>query len=130
MVNNDTVNHEQEPLPSGHVYCPPQNMTNYNLGAKEPSSDIFYNSYMQTKGYLKVGDMFLTKEDCVRAIKKYHMEISADYTIDRTNVTRYKILCRNMLCMCQVTTSYQNMSDSWEIGFMGPSHTCIITNSV
>lgn len=54
MVNDDIVNHEQNLLPSGHVYCLPQLMTNLNLGADEPSSDIFYNLYMQTKGSLKV----------------------------------------------------------------------------
>ena len=43
---------------------------------------IFYNPYIQTQGSLKEGDIFHTKEDCVRAIKKYHMELSADYNVD------------------------------------------------
>lgn len=47
-VNYDTFDHEQEPLPSFHVYCPPQHMTNLNLDADETSSNIFHNSYMQT----------------------------------------------------------------------------------
>lgn len=54
MVDNDTVNHEKEPLPHGHVYFPPQYMTNLNLDVDEPSSDIFYNPYMQTEVSLKV----------------------------------------------------------------------------
>lgn len=75
MVNDDTVDHEQEPLPASHVYCPPKHMTSLNLGANEPSSDIFNNPYMQTQGSLKVGDKFHTKEDCAKAIKKHHMEL-------------------------------------------------------
>lgn len=33
MVNDDTVDHDQNWLPSSHVYCLPQHMTNLNLGA-------------------------------------------------------------------------------------------------
>lgn len=50
MVNDEYVFHEQEPLPTSHVYCPPKHMTNLNLGEEEPFSHIFYNSYMQTNG--------------------------------------------------------------------------------
>ena len=46
MVNNDTVDHGQERLPTSHVYCPLQHMTSLNLGADEPLSDIFHNLYM------------------------------------------------------------------------------------
>lgn len=70
MVNGDSVDHEQEPLLLSHVYCSPEHMTNLNLDVDKPSSYIFYNLYMQMDGALKVGDMFHTKEDCVRAIKK------------------------------------------------------------
>lgn len=49
MVNNETVDHQQEPLPVSHVSCPPQHMANLNLGAVEPSSNIFHNPYVQTQ---------------------------------------------------------------------------------
>lgn len=130
LVNDDTVEYEQEPLLVGHVYCPPQHMTSLNLGADEPSSEIFHNPYMQTQGSLKVGDKFRTKEDRVRAIKKYHMELLVDYRVDRTNVMRYKILSRNEHCMFRLSVSYGKRSDSWDICYMGPTHTCIITNPV
>lgn len=77
---------------------------------------------------IKMGDKFRTKGNCVKATKKYHMKISFDYRFDRTNVTRYKILCRNVPCMFQLITSYRNRSDSCEIGSMGSTYTCIITN--
>lgn len=34
------------PLPSSHVYRPPEHMTNLNLEEDEPSSNIFYRQYM------------------------------------------------------------------------------------
>ena len=83
---------------------------------------------MQIQGSLKEGDKFCTKEECVRAIKKYHMELSANYRVDRTNATRYKIYCRNELCVFRLSASYQKRSDSWEIGLMGLVHTYLITN--
>lgn len=41
MVNDDTIDHEQEPLPLSHVYYSPHNMTTFNLGADKPSSYTF-----------------------------------------------------------------------------------------
>jgi len=125
MVNDEE---EEEPLLASHVYYPPQHMTSLNLGADEPSSDIFYNPYVQIQGPLKEEDTFHTKEDCVIAIKKYHMELSADYRVDRTNTTRYKIYCRNECCLFWLSASYWKRSDSWEIGSMGPVHTCMLTD--
>ena len=80
-------------------------MTNLNLGADEPSSDIFYNPYMQIQGSLKEGDTFHTKEYCAKVIKKYHMELSTDYRVDRTNAMRYKIYCQNERCLFRLSTS-------------------------
>lgn len=87
-------------------------MTTLNLGSYKLSSDIFHNPYVQTQGSLKEGDIFRTKEDYVRAIKKYHMGLSADYRVDRTNVTRYKIFCRNELCLFRLLASYWKRNDS------------------
>ena len=107
MVNADE---EEEPLPASHVYCPPQHMTSLNLGADEPSSDIFYNPYVQIQGSLKEGDKFHTKENCVKSIKKYQMELSVDYRVERTNATRYKIYCHNEFCLFRLSASYRKKS--------------------
>lgn len=61
MVNDESIDHKQQPLPWSHVYYLPEHMTKLNLGEDEPSLYIFYNLYMQTDGALKVGDMFHTK---------------------------------------------------------------------
>lgn len=71
MVNGESIDHEQESLPSSHVYCSPEHVTNLNFGEDEPSLDILYNPYMQTEGEFKVGDIFHTKEYCVRVIKSF-----------------------------------------------------------
>ena len=103
-------------------------MTSLNLGSDEPSSDIWYNPYVQMQGSLKQGDTFLTKEECVKAIKKFHMELSTDFRVDRTDALRYKVYCPNEHCLFRLSASYQKRSKSWEIGSMDPDHTCILIN--
>ncbi|KAI5405810.1 hypothetical protein KIW84_052539 [Lathyrus oleraceus] len=85
MVNADE---EEEPIPASHVYFPPQHMARLNLGPDEPSADVWYNPYVQMQGSLKQGDTFRTKEECVKAIKKFHMQLSTDSRVDRTDTSR------------------------------------------
>ena len=71
MLNNDIEDDDQPPpIPLTHVYNPPQHMTNMDLHDDETSNIVFYNPYPRLEGELKVGDMFHTKEEYVRAIKK------------------------------------------------------------
>lgn len=129
LLNTNTKDDDhQASLYPSHVYCSPQHMIFLNLDADEPSYDIFYNPYMRSEGKLKVGDHFRNKEDCVRAIKKLHMENSDDYTIDHINVRRYVILCHSVLCMFLLAASYRKRRDSWEISLIHPPHTCTATN--
>lgn len=103
-------------------------MRNLNLEEDKPSLIIFYNPYMLTGGALKMGDKFRTKEDHVRAIKNFLMEISTDYIVYHTNLGRYIIMCRQKpMCMFRMTISYRKKSDSCEISSIDPSHTCIAT---
>lgn len=99
LLNTNTEDEDHQALMSPrHVYYPPQHMIKLNLDDNEPSSDIFYNPHMRLDGDLKVAERFCTKEECVRAIKKFHMENSVDYNIDRT-------LCRNVICMFRQVVS-------------------------
>ena len=100
-------------------------MTMLNLGSDEPSSDIWYNPYVQMQGSLKQGDIFRTKKEYVKAIKKFHMQLSTDFRVDRTNTLRYKIYCLNEHCLFRLSDSYRNRSESWEIRSMGQvTHAC------
>lgn len=74
MLNSNTEDDDQEPLPLSLVYFLPQHVTNLNLNEDKSSSDVFYNPYMQLEDGLKLGDRFLTKEDCVSTIKKFQIK--------------------------------------------------------
>ncbi|XP_058776138.1 uncharacterized protein LOC131650445 [Vicia villosa] len=84
-------------------------MRNLNLDGDEPSSDIFYDPYTQTDARLKEGDKFRSKEECIMAIKRFHMANNVDFKVDRGNVERKR-------------------SDSWVIGSISQDHTCVNTN--
>lgn len=73
-------------------------MTNLNFHDDEASNDIFYNPYIRSQGELKVGDKFLTEKDCVRVIKKFHMDNSGDFTVECTDVRRYVIHYGKVIC--------------------------------
>jgi len=103
-------------------------MKNMDLHDDETSNSVFYNSYPQSKGELKVGDMFRTKEECVRAIKKFHMNNSADFIVKHIDSRRYVIEYRNILFKFRLAASHKKKSDSWEIASIDPPHNCIATN--
>lgn len=129
LLNNDAEeDDEPEPVPPSQVYNPPQHMTQLNLQDDPSSTDIFYNPYMRSNNELKVGDKFMTKEDCVRAIKKYHMDNSADFSVERTDARRYVIRCRNVICKFRLAASYKKRSDSWEVASIDPPHSCTAAN--
>src|SRR4051812_31107424 len=58
LVNRDSEDDEQVPVPNTHAYSPPAHFTTLNLGEDEPSSDMFYNPYMRSDEELKEGDTF------------------------------------------------------------------------
>ena len=123
MLNNNIEDDDHPtPLPPSHVYNPPQHMTNMDFHDDETSNSVFYNLYSRSEGELKVGDTFRTKEECVRAIKKIHMNNSVDFTVKHTNSIRYVFECRNILCKFRLTASHKKRNDSWEIAFIDPPH--------
>ncbi|XP_058734136.1 uncharacterized protein LOC131605848 [Vicia villosa] len=62
------------------------------------------------------------------AIKRFHMANNVDFKVDRANVERYKIKCRNTDCGFRLHASYRKRSDSWVIGYISQDHTCVNTN--
>ena len=108
MLNNDIEDDDQPPpIPPSHVYNLPQHMTKMHLHDDETSNSVFYNPYPRSEGELKVGDMFRAKEECVRAIKKFHKNNSVNFTLKRTDSRRYVIECRNILCKFRLVVSYK-----------------------
>lgn len=76
----------------------------------DTSNDIFYNSYMRLEGELKVGDRFCTKEECMRAIKKFHMDNSVDFNVKCTDSRRYVIVA----CTHTPQDAYNRLSDVYK----------------
>ncbi|XP_058784186.1 uncharacterized protein LOC131658956 [Vicia villosa] len=56
------------------------------------------------------------------------MANNVDFKVDRANVERYKIKCRNHDCGFRLHASYRKRSDSWVIGYISQDHTCVNTN--
>ncbi|XP_058760996.1 uncharacterized protein LOC131634328 [Vicia villosa] len=56
------------------------------------------------------------------------MANNVDFRVDRANVERYKIYCRNTDCGFRLHASYRKRSDSWVIGYISQDHTCVNTN--
>ncbi|XP_058746584.1 uncharacterized protein LOC131619513 [Vicia villosa] len=125
MVNDDSKDDVEGVIPPISTYTPPSHMSNIDMADDEPSSDIFHNVCMQSDATLKEKDSFRPKDECMRAIKKFHMLNSVDFKVDQTNVERYKIKCTNTKCLFKLTASYRLRSDSWVIGKISQPHTCI-----
>ncbi|XP_058727180.1 uncharacterized protein LOC131598613 [Vicia villosa] len=129
LVNEESEDEPEVVVPRDQVHMPPVHMRNLNFdGDDEPSTDIFYDPYTQTDQRLKVGDRFRSKEACIMAIKRFHMANNVDFRVDRANVERYKIYCRNTDCGFRLHASYRKRSDSWVIGYISQDHTCVNTN--
>ncbi|XP_058749008.1 uncharacterized protein LOC131621962 [Vicia villosa] len=125
MVNDESEEDVEGVIPPISTYTPPSHMSNVDMAGDEPSSDIFHNVCMQSDATLKEKDSFRSKDECMQAIKKFHMLNSMDFKVDRTNAERYKIKCTNTECLFKLTASYRLRSDSWVIGKISQPHTCI-----
>ncbi|XP_058767025.1 probable receptor-like protein kinase At5g38990 [Vicia villosa] len=110
LVNRDSEDEEQVLVPDVHAYSPPPHFTTLNLGEDEPSSDMFYNPYMRSNEELKKGDKFRSKEDCMLAIKNWHLANCVDFSVDRLNPNRCVILCRNPECGYRLMASFKKES--------------------
>ncbi|CAK8530304.1 unnamed protein product [Lathyrus sativus] len=115
---------DEETLPLRHMYCPPQHMTNLQLSGDDTSSNVFYNPSQQIEGVLKVGNQYRTKEECMKAVRKFHMDNFVDFYINRNDSKRYVVVCRNTDCKFRLAASYRKRSDCWVIGSMDPPHSC------
>ncbi|XP_050908367.1 uncharacterized protein LOC127121990 [Lathyrus oleraceus] len=75
------------------------------------TEDGNHRAPLPPKGELKKGVRFRTKEECVQAIKNFHMDNSVDFNVKRTDSRRKR-------------------SDSWHIAYIEPPPSCTATNIV
>ncbi|XP_058775069.1 uncharacterized protein LOC131649320 [Vicia villosa] len=106
MVNDDSEDDVEGVIPPISIYTPPSHMSNVDMADDEPSSDIFHNVCMQSDATLKEKDSFRSKDECMRAIKKFHMLHSVDFKVDRTNAERKSWLAK--------TKAIEQVYGNWE----------------
>ncbi|XP_058722984.1 uncharacterized protein LOC131594799 [Vicia villosa] len=128
LVNRDSDDEEQVPLPDARAYSPSAHFTTLNLGEDEPSFDMFYNPYMRSDKELKEGNTFRSKEDCMLAIKNWHLTNCVDFKAGRSNPERVTILCRNPESGYMLKASFRKKFNAWVIRSISQAHTCVNTN--
>ena len=128
LVSRDSEDEDQVQIPIAQRYSPPGHFTTLNLGEDEPSSDMFYNPYMRSDEDLKKGDQFRTKEECLLAIKNWHLKNCVDYDVIKSNPERYVIVCKNPECGYRLMASYKKKHNAWVIGSISQAHICVNTN--
>ncbi|XP_058783459.1 uncharacterized protein LOC131658146 [Vicia villosa] len=104
MVNKESKDEQDVVVPPTHAYTPHANMSNLNLDGDEPSSDIFFDLYIQSDELLKVGDKFRSKEAYVKRSDSWVIgSISQEHTCVNTNSSQdhrklsYDLICQEIL---------------------------------
>jgi hypothetical protein len=75
-------------------------------------------------GGIEEGMQFHNKEDCVLAIRYYHVKQSLDYDAKKSDQTRYVIRCTNSACIFRLRASLSKRSGKWKIVTMIGPHNC------
>ncbi|XP_058769110.1 uncharacterized protein LOC131642979 [Vicia villosa] len=83
---------------------------------------------MRSDEELKKGDTFRSKDNCMLAIKNWHLANCVDFNVDRSIPERVTILCRNLDCGYRLKASFKKKVNSWVIGSISQAHTCVRIN--
>jgi hypothetical protein len=75
-------------------------------------------------GGIEEGMQFHNKEDCVLAIRHYHVKQSLDYDVKKSDQTRYVIRCTNSACIFRLRASFSKRSGKWKIVTLVGPHNC------
>ena len=115
----------QEAVPIRVAYCPPLHMCNLDVAAFDAlPTDDHWNTIVPLDGAIAVGMTFHSKEDCLHAIKSFHIQQSVDYNVIHSDPTRYVIKCTNETCGFNLRASYRKRNGKWKIGTMSGQHNC------
>lgn len=69
-------------VPIRAAYCPPLNMRNVDVDAYDAlPTDDHWNTNVPVDGAIQQGMTFHNKEDCLHAIKSFHIRQSLDYDV-------------------------------------------------
>ncbi|XP_073223351.1 uncharacterized protein [Cicer arietinum] len=112
------------------VFDPPFHMKNINLStANQPTEfdHMFIDEVPNLGETLEVGMKFQNKDECVHAIKCYHLKQSLNFVVQKSDLERYVIICSHPNCLFRCRASKRKKNELWVIGKLNAPHTC--TNS-
>jgi len=110
-------------LPIRASYNPPRSMRNVN---DDHSTELYHSMALPVGQGIAPGMQFHNKNDCILAIRYYHMKKSTDYSVKQSDPERYVIKCKDTKCGFKLRASWRKKTDKWEIGKMN-DHTCVST---
>lgn len=123
---HDDVPFDEEETPSNEPYIPPNHMRNINFETLDQVDDR-HRALITTNATIDEGSMFHNKEDCVLAIKQYHINHTLDYIVTKSDTTRYVIKCVNNECSFKLRAAFWKRNDMWKISTVDGQHTCTST---
>jgi hypothetical protein len=104
---------------------PPRHMRNF---IDDPSTELYHSTSLPVDQGIATGMQFHSKNDCVFAIRLYHIRQSLDYSVKQSDHERYVIKCKNENCGFKLRASLRKKNERWEIGKMKHPHSCVSTD--
>ena len=89
------------------------------------STELFQSMTLPFDQGIAPGMQFHNKDDCILAIRFYHMKNSMDYKVQQSDTERYVIKCKDPKCGFKLRASWRKKTDRWEIGKMKDLHSCV-----
>jgi len=110
------------------AYCPPLHMRDVDMSLVERPMDMDGPIPLPVDRGIEEGMLFHNKEDCVLAIRHYHIKRSLDYDVKKSDHSRYVIKCTNSACIFKLRASFGKRSGRWKIVTMIGPHSCSSTS--
>ena len=129
-AQNDDENEEDEDdivpqLPISPIrasYDRPRSIRNV---IDDHSTELYQSMTLPVDQGIAPGMQFHNKDDCILAIRFYHMNNSMDYKVEQSDIERYVIKCKDPKCGFKLRASWRKKTDRWEIGKMNDLHSCV-----
>lgn len=119
--DEDDTSLPQQILPIRASYNPPRSMRNV---VDDHSTELYHSMALPVDQGIAPGMQFHNKNDCILAIRLYHMKKSTDYIVKQSDPERYVIKCKDPKCGFKLRASWRKKTNKWEIGNMN-DHTCV-----
>ncbi|CAJ2627913.1 unnamed protein product [Trifolium pratense] len=125
---SDNDNDDDDNNVGREPYIPPSEMRYVdNALIRQPTAVLLYgDQQLPVDEEIKVGMIFHKKEDCLQAIKSYHIKRSIDFKPKKSDQDRYVIECNQApQCQFSLRASYSKVNKYWKIVRISNTHTCV-----